>query len=72
MTAVIEAPIPRFALTPGEVAAALGVGETFFSAEVRPHLRLVRRGRKVLVPVTELQRWLAESAERPVAEEVAR
>lgn len=63
MTVPVDAPIPRIALTPAEAAAALGVGETFFNAEVRPELRLVRRGRKVLVPVAELQRWAAESAE---------
>jgi hypothetical protein len=60
----LAAPIPRVALTPAEAAAAVGVGPDFFDAEIRPDLKLIRRGRKVLVPVTELERWCAENAER--------
>lgn len=56
--------IPRIALTPPEAAAALGVGPDFFDANVAPELRLVRRGRKRLVPVTELERWTVDNAER--------
>jgi flavin-dependent dehydrogenase len=67
----LEAPIPRYALTPPEAAASIGVGPDFFDTEVRPHLSVVRRGRKVLIPVDELERWLAEAAERPGAEVVA-
>jgi hypothetical protein len=58
----LQAPIPRLALTPPEAAASIGVGEDFFSAHIRPELRLIRRGRKVLVPVEELQRWTRENA----------
>lgn len=64
--------IPRIALTPPEAAAAIGVGPDYFDEHVAPYLRLIRRGRKRLVPVTELERWAAESAGRPVAEEVLR
>ncbi len=56
--------IPRIALTPPEAAAAIGVGPDFFDANVAPNLRLIRRGRKRLVPITELERWVAENAER--------
>ncbi len=62
--------IPRVALTPPEAAAALGVGPDFFDANVAPELRIVRRGKKRLVAVAELERWVAENADRPVAEEV--
>jgi hypothetical protein len=62
--------VPRIALTPPEAAAAIGVGPDFFDANVAPELRLIRRGRKRLVPVAELERWVAESASRPVVEEV--
>lgn len=72
MTATLDAPIPRVALTPTEAAAALGCGETYFSEHVRPELRLIRRGRKVLVPIAELERWARENAERALAEEVRR
>lgn len=63
--------IPRIALTPAEAAAAIGVGPDFFEANVAPELRLVRRGRKRLIPVTELERWVAQSASTRVLDEVA-
>jgi Helix-turn-helix domain len=53
---------PRLALELGEAAAALGISPKFLTEHIRHELRLVRRGRKVLVPVRELERWLAESA----------
>lgn len=56
--------VPRIALTPPEAAAAIGVGPDFFDANVAPELRLIRRGRKRLVPVSELERWTTENAER--------
>jgi excisionase family DNA binding protein len=55
--------VPRIALTPPEAAAALGCGETYFNELVRPELRVIRRGRKVLIPVVELQRWAADNME---------
>jgi hypothetical protein len=66
----LAAPIPRYALTPAEAAASIGVGPDFFDANVRPHLRLIREGRKVLVPTDEIQRWVAENTARSVAEEI--
>lgn len=70
MTATVHAPIPRVALTVPEAAASLGCGETYFNEYVRPQLRLIRRGRKVLVPVAELERWTGENAELPITEEL--
>lgn len=58
------APSSRLALTPIEAAAAIGVSRDFFDEHVKPELRVVRRGRLVLVPVRELERWLDQSAER--------
>ena len=63
--------IPRLALTPREAAAAIGVGEDFFSEHVRPELQLIRRGRKVLVPVAELERWTRTNAESPLGADLA-
>jgi len=57
-------PIVRVALTPVEAAAALGVSRDFFDEHVKAELRLIRRGRLVLVPVRELERWAEASAER--------
>ena len=70
MTVTVDAPIPRVALTPPEAAAALGVGSTFFDSEIAPELRIIRRGRKRLVPVDELRRWAEANAERPIGEQV--
>jgi excisionase family DNA binding protein len=57
--------VPRVALTvPGEAACALGVGVDYFNEHIKPELRLVRRGRLVLVPVAELERWLEREAAR--------
>ena len=70
MTKKLAVSVPRIALTPAEAAAALGVGPDFFDANVAPELRIVRRGRKRLVPVSELERWTAENAGR-VLEELA-
>lgn len=63
--------IPRIALTPPEAAAALGVGESFFNTHISHELRVIRRGRKRLVPVVELERWAEANAEPPVADQLA-
>ena len=47
----LDAPIPRVALTVPEAAAALGVGPDFFDENIRPELKVIRRGRKRLIPV---------------------
>jgi hypothetical protein len=46
--------------TPGQVVRIFG-----------PDLRLIRRGRKRLVPVAELERWTAENASRVLGERVS-
>jgi excisionase family DNA binding protein len=45
-----------------EAASSLGVSIDFFEAHVQGELRLVRRGRLVLVPVSELERWVERNA----------
>lgn len=59
--------IPRIALTPPEAAVAIGVGPDFFDENVAPELRW---GRKRPVPVTELERWIADNAEHALGERV--
>jgi excisionase family DNA binding protein len=56
--------VPRLALTPEEAAGSLGVSRDFFDQHVKPDLRVIRRGRLVLVPVRELERWTEENAVR--------
>jgi hypothetical protein len=58
------AAVPRLALTAMEAPAALGVSHGFFKEHIAPELRWVRRGRKKLVFVAELERWGKENAAR--------
>lgn len=60
----VDVPVPRMTLTKAEAAQALGVSVDFFEHHVQHELRLVRRGRLVLVPVRELERWIAANAAR--------
>jgi excisionase family DNA binding protein len=62
---VTDAPYPpRLALSQQEAAEALGVSPDFFQQHLRHEIRCVRRGRRRLYPITELQRWLEEQATR--------
>lgn len=45
-----------------EAAGVLGVSPDFFAAHVQHELRIVRKGRKKLIAISELQRWLEENA----------
>jgi hypothetical protein len=63
------ADIPRIALTQEEAAAALGVSVTFFTAEIRPELKVVRRGSRRIFGIAELERWLAASESRALSDE---
>lgn len=58
------AAIPKLALSRAEAAEAIGMSLNSFERHVQPSLRMVRLGRMRLVPVSELQRWLDEHAER--------
>ena len=55
-------PANRLALTKAEAADALGVSVDHFERHVQPELRVIRSGRKVLVPCTELSRWADQAA----------
>jgi hypothetical protein len=54
----------RLALSPDEAATAISVSRDYFDKHVAPDLRIVRRGRRRLVPVRELERWLDLNATR--------
>jgi excisionase family DNA binding protein len=49
--------VPRVTLTKLEAAEALGVSLDHFERHVRPHLRVIRSGRRVLIRMGELERW---------------
>ena len=55
---------PRLAVSPDEAAAVLGVSRDYFDEHVIGELRVVRRGRRILVALAELERWLDRSAAR--------
>ncbi len=57
---------PRIALSPEEASAAIGVSRSFFFEHVMPELRVVRVGRRRLIPVRELEQWVERSASRVV------
>jgi excisionase family DNA binding protein len=57
-----EATTGRLALSKSEAAAALGVSVDFLEQHVIGELRVVRRGRRRLIPVGELERWLDTNA----------
>ncbi len=59
--------VPRLALTPTQAAEALSVSPDFFRDHVAAELRWTYRGRKKLVAVTELQRWLDASAAKTLS-----
>jgi hypothetical protein len=56
--------VPRLALSATEAAASLGVSLDYYAEHVAPELRVVRRGRKRLVAVREVERWLDANASR--------
>jgi len=53
---------PRLALGPAEAAAALGYSREFFDREVLPEVASVRRGRRIIIDVRELQAWLERNS----------
>jgi hypothetical protein len=58
----------RLGLMPKDAALALGVSRAFFDEHIKPELKVIRRGRLIIIPVKELERWLAEQAERTLPE----
>ncbi len=55
---------PRLALSPDEAAGVLGVSRDYLDEHVIGELRVVRRGRRILIALAELERWLDRSATR--------
>jgi hypothetical protein len=44
------------------------MGVTSFEQHVQPHLRIWRKGKLRLIPVRELERFLTENSEPPLAD----
>jgi excisionase family DNA binding protein len=58
--------VPRYALTRAEAAASLGISLNHFERKVQPELKVVLSGQLVLIPASELERWLQRNARRIV------
>ena len=56
--------VERLALRRAEAAARLGVSADFFAEHIAHELKLIRRGRLMLVDGREVERWLEENAGR--------
>jgi hypothetical protein len=54
--------VTRLALRPADAAHVLSVSPDFLAEHVLPELRVIRRGRLVLIPVSELARWVDRNA----------
>lgn len=53
-----ERPIQRLAYGPDEAAAAIGVSRETFDKLVLPDVKCIRLGRRILISVRELERYL--------------
>ena len=60
--------VPRLALSKTEAADALGVSIDFLEQHILHELRIVRRGRRRLIPLIELQRWIDNNAHRTLGD----
>ena len=56
--------LPRLSVSPDEAAEMLGVSRDYLDEHVLHELRSVRRGRRVLIALGELERWLDRAAAR--------
>ncbi len=55
-------PAGRLALSPDEAAAVLGVSRDYLDEHILDELRIVRRGRRILIALLEIERWLDRNA----------
>lgn len=60
---------PKLALSISEACEALGVGWDLWHEQIEPEIRLVRLGRRKLVPISELHAWLERHAARALEKE---
>ena len=59
-------PVPRYTLTRREAAAGLGISLNHFERHVQPELKVVPSGQLILIPVSELERWVQRHARQLV------
>lgn len=54
--------VARIGLTVDEAAAAIGVSRDHFERHVKPGIRIVYLGSRIIVPVKELEKWVDRQA----------
>jgi hypothetical protein len=64
--ALVVSPVERIALTKPEAAASLGMSVDSLERYVIPDVKVIRKGKLVLVDVDELRRWSRENSARTV------
>jgi excisionase family DNA binding protein len=62
--------LPRVAFSLDEAAAALAISRDTLERHVLPELRVLRVGRRVVIPLRELERWAERNASRPLEAEL--
>jgi excisionase family DNA binding protein len=62
----------KLVLSVEDAAAALSISRDTFERYVIAELRLIRLGRRLLVPVPELERWVDEHTGTPLIADLAR
>jgi excisionase family DNA binding protein len=67
---VTERLTPRVGLTLDEAAESLGISRDTLERHVLADLRVLRLGRRVVVPLAELQRYADRHSSRPLADEL--
>ena len=63
MSATAKPQMPTLALSVEQACAALGVSWDTWREHIADDVRIVRIGRRKLIAVSELQRWLDERGE---------
>ena len=59
----VDRPIPRIAVTKDEAAAMLGMSVGSLNKYVMPDVKVIRRGKIVLIPVKQLDAWADRAAD---------
>jgi hypothetical protein len=54
--------VRALAVSPDTAAEMLGVSRDFFDEHVKPYLRVVRAGRRIMIPVRAIEEWLDRNA----------
>jgi excisionase family DNA binding protein len=60
----VRATVPRLALSVEEAAAALSLSRDTFERFVLPEIRKARAGRRIVISVRELERWVENHSSR--------